>query len=60
LELLEPLLAHAFGFGSESAPLSVSEQKSLMAQVFAKDAVFLLEIVNDVTLMTIDPAGEGE
>lgn len=60
LDIVELLAAHAFGLGGEPSPLVISEQQTLGAKVFAKDTVFGLEIFDDVTLMAIGPAGEGQ
>ena len=43
---------------SESAALVIRESESLAAQLLLQDTVLLDEVVDDLRLMTIDPAGE--
>ncbi len=44
----------------QAAPLVIREAQSTATELLAQDAVLLLEVVDDVLLLPIDPAGEEE
>jgi hypothetical protein len=43
----------------ESAALIVGQTKPFLAELFLEDAVFLDEVVDDLRLVAVGPAGEG-
>ena len=47
------------GFGRQTATLVVGEAKPPIAELFAKDSIFLLQILDRVLLRLIHPSGNG-
>jgi hypothetical protein len=60
LDLPQRLAAEGFGFHGQAATLSIGEPESPGAELFPKDAVLFLEIVDDVALLLANPAGDGD
>jgi hypothetical protein len=47
------------GFGRQTATLVVGEAKPQIAKLFAKDSIFLLQILDRVLLRLIHPSDNG-
>ena len=45
--------------GSESAALVIGQAKALVSELLLEDSVLLDEVIDGVSLMTVDPAREG-
>ena len=52
--------AEGLGFRCQSSPLRVGESQPSGPELFAEDAVLLLEIVDDVALLLVHPTGERD
>ncbi len=48
------------GFRSEADALIVGEPEPPRSELLAQDAILLLQIVDDVTLLLVDPAGQRD
>ena len=44
----------------QAATLRIGEPHPPLGQLLAKDAVFFVEIVDDVALLLVDPPGDGD
>ena len=58
--LSEGLASEGLGLRGQAAALRVREAQTLGRELFPKDAVLFLEIVDDVALLLVDPAGHGD
>ena len=59
LEVPERPATQGLGFRGQAATLRIGEPQSPRSQLLAQDAVFFLEVVDDVTLLLVDPPGQG-
>jgi len=57
-DLGEQAAAERLSLGCESAALVVVESQPPVTEVFAQDAILLDEVVDDLGLLAVDPAGE--
>ena len=57
-EFLEHVTADLLRLRCQSAPLSVGEEKTLVADLLPEDAVLFLEVLDHVLLLAIHPACE--
>ena len=48
------------GLRRQAAALRVREAEPARGKVFTKDAILCLEIIDDVPLLLVDPAGDGD
>ncbi len=48
------------GLRGQTPALRIREAKPTGGKLFPQDAILFLEIVNDVTLLLVDPAGHGD
>ena len=55
----QELAAEDLAFDGESASLVVSEQDAAVAELLFQDLVFGAQVVDDLLLLAIDPAGEA-
>ena len=55
--LLQPAQTDGFGFGSQPTALVIVEPGPF-AQLFLEDSDLLLEVLNNVLLVAVDPTGE--
>ena len=60
LDLSEGLASERHGLRGQATALRVREAEPLRREVFPKDAVLFLEVVDDVALLLVDPAGHGD
>ncbi len=58
LDLSEGWASERHGLRGQATALRVREAEPLL--VFPKDAVLFLEVVDDVALLLVDPAGHGD
>ena len=59
-EVAERPATHGLGFRCQAATLHIGEPQPPRGELFAKDAVFFLEIVDDVALLLVDPPSNGD
>ncbi len=59
-DLFEDLAAQDLTPDGEAATLGIIEPEVAVAQLLAKDAVLLKEVLDDVALLAIDPGGERD
>jgi hypothetical protein len=59
-ELLEYAAPQALRLGGQPNALVVGEPETARTQLLSKDAILGLEIVDDLALLLVDPAGEGD
>ena len=60
VDLSESLASEGLGLRGQAAALRVREAQTLGRELFPKDAVLFLELVDDVALLLVDPAGHGD
>ena len=58
-DLSKQLVAELLGLDCQTAALLVAQPKAPGPDLFAQDAILFAEIVDDVLLLLIEPAGEG-
>ena len=59
-DLLEQATAESLALHGEPPAFFIGEAESLSAEIAFKNAVFCDKIVDDILLMPMDPAGNGE
>ena len=59
-ELLEHAAPQALRFGGQPNALVVGEPETARTELLSKDAILGLEIVDDLALLLVDPAGQGD
>ena len=60
VQILEHPAAQGLRLGSQTPVLGVREPEPAGGDLLAQDPVLFLEIVNDIALLLVDPAGEGD
>ena len=56
----EGVPVNGLGFRCQAATLHIGEPQPPRGELFTKDAVFFLEIVDDVALLLVDPPSNGD
>ena len=59
-ELLQHASTECVGFGGQTEPLVVGEPEPPRSELLAEHAILLLQIVDDVALLLVDPAGQRD
>ena len=60
LKLTERAATESLGLCRHAPPLPVRETEPACRDVFPQRTIFFLEIVDDVALLLVDPAGHGD
>ncbi len=60
VDLSESLASERLGFRGQATTLRVRDARPPWPELLPKDSVLLLELVDDVALLLIDPAGHGD
>ncbi len=59
-EIPESLSTEGLGFRGQASTLGVGEPETARTELLAEDAILFLEIVDDVTLLLVDPPSERD
>ena len=59
-DLLEHAAPQALRLGGQPNALVVGEPETARTELLSKDAILGLEIVDDLALLLVDPAGQGD
>ncbi len=51
--------AQLFGLNCQAPVLVIVQARPIAAELFAKDAVLFPELINDLLLLLVHPAGQG-